>query len=64
MPLVVAKYVKLSLFCSLTGYSDKACRRKMEQGVWVEGIHYRRAPDGNLMMNLTEYERWVEQHAA
>ncbi len=64
MSLVSAKYVRLSQFCSLTGYTEKACRRKMEQGVWVEGIHYRKAPDGNLLMNLEEFEKWVEQHAA
>ena len=64
MPPIATKYVRLTLFCSLTGYSEKACRRKMEQGIWVEGIHYRKAPDGNILMNLKEYEKWVEQHAA
>lgn len=56
-----SKYTLIPLFASMTGYSVKACQRKIETGVWLEGLHYRRAPDGRLTMNVEEYYRWVEQ---
>ncbi|HVT23014.1 MAG TPA: excisionase [Rhizomicrobium sp.] len=53
-------YVRVSKFVELTGYTDKAVRCKIAEGVWLEGKHYRRAPDGAILMNLEAYERWVE----
>lgn len=57
------QWVLIPMFCSLTGYTDKAVRRKMEEGVWVAGKHYRKAPDGRITMNIQEYYKWVEQAA-
>jgi hypothetical protein len=50
----------IPLFCSLTGYTVKAVQRKIEEGKWIEGRHYRRAPDGHVTMNLQAYYRWVD----
>lgn len=58
------KYLLLPLFSAITGYSVKACQRKIETGVWLEGKHYVRAPDGRIHMNLAEYEKWVEHAEA
>lgn len=58
--VTAARYVRLPLFERLTGYTQKAVRRKIEEGVWVEGREYRRAPDGHIIIDLTGYERWVE----
>jgi hypothetical protein len=44
----------------LTGYTEKAVRNKVETGVFTEGVHYRRAPDGRITINMMEYYRWVE----
>ena len=57
-------YVRVSRFAELTGYTEKAARRKMEEGVWTEGKHFRRAPDGSVLINLREYEKWVEMGRA
>jgi hypothetical protein len=57
------QWVLIPMFCSLTGYTDKAVRRKMEDGVWLEGKHYKKAPDGRITMNVQEYYKWVEQAA-
>lgn len=54
-------YVLMPVFCSLTGYTEKAVRRKIEDGVWREGQLYRKAPDGRITMNLQEYYKWVEK---
>ena len=53
------KYALIPLFASVTGYSEKACRRKIEDGVWVEGKHYRRAPDGRIHIDMPAYYDWV-----
>jgi hypothetical protein len=56
------QYVLMPVFCALTGYTEKAVRRKLEDGVWIEGKQYRKAPDGRITMNLQEYYKWVEQN--
>jgi hypothetical protein len=55
-----SRYVRLPLFERMTGYTQKAVRRKIEEGIWVEGRQYRRAPDGCILMDVEGYERWVE----
>jgi hypothetical protein len=59
-PPVQLQYVLVPVFCLLTGYSEKAVRRKIADGVWIQGLHYRKAPDGRITMDLQAYCRWVE----
>lgn len=54
------EWVLIPVFSKLTGYSEKAVRCKIQEGVWLEGRHYRRAPDGRITMNLLAYKKWVE----
>lgn len=55
-----ARYVKLPLFEAISGYTEKAIRRKIEEGHWLEGKQFRRAPDGHILIDLEGYYRWVE----
>jgi len=55
------RYVQLPVFETLSGYTPKAVERKIAAGVWMEGREYRRAPDGHVMVDLVEFERWVEK---
>lgn len=32
----------------------------MQDGIWVEGREFRKAPDGHIMIDLEGYTRWVE----
>jgi hypothetical protein len=57
---MTTRYVKLPRFEHLTGYTEKAVRRKIEEGHWLEGREFRRAPDGHILVDLTGYEKWVE----
>jgi hypothetical protein len=57
---VSPRYVKLNRFELLTGYTEKAVRRKIEEGIWLEGREFRRAPDGHILVDLLGYEKWVE----
>lgn len=59
-----AQYVTVALAAVITGLSEKAIRRKIEDGKWVEGREYRRSPDGGLFVNLKGYVQWVEGVAA
>lgn len=59
-----ARFVLLPLFEKLTGYTQKAVRRKIEDGVWVEGREYRRGPDGRIVVDMNGYTRWVEGETA
>lgn len=54
------RYVLINKFCADTGYSEKAVRRKIEEGVWLENQQYRRGPDGRIQIDVEGYERWVE----
>jgi hypothetical protein len=54
------RYVLIPKFCAESGYSEKAVRRKIEEGIWLQNRHYRRAPDGHILIDLQGVERWVE----
>ncbi|WP_307735337.1 excisionase [Massilia soli] len=58
------EWMLMPLFCTCTGYSTKAVERKIEDGKWIEGRMYRRAPDGRITINLQEYYRWVSGASA
>jgi hypothetical protein len=55
-----ARYVKLPVFEVISGYTEKAVRRKIEEGRWLEGKEYRRAPDGHILVDLEGYYKWAE----
>jgi len=59
-----ANYVSVALAAALTGLTEKATRRKIEEGRWLEGREYRRAPDGGIFISLTGYQQWVERREA
>ena len=55
-----ARWVTISKFEELTGYTEKAVRRKIEEGVFVEGREYMRAPDNRILISMEAYDKWVE----
>jgi hypothetical protein len=61
---VQLEWMLAPLFCTYTGYTVKAIRRKIEEGKWIEGRMYKRAPDGHITINLQEYYRWVNDPGA
>lgn len=60
---LLARYVKLPIFEQATGYTEKAVRRKIEEGNWLEGREYRRAPDGHILVDMEGYTKWVESQS-
>ena len=61
---ITVDWVLIPLFSALTGYSEKAVRRKIETGVWLQGKHFRKAPDGHIVLSMKEYYKWVEGEKA
>jgi len=60
-PTIQLQWVLVPVFCQVTGYTEKAVRRKIESGIWRQGKHFLKAPDGRITMNIQEYYRWVEK---
>lgn len=58
--IVAPPYLQIRLFCSITGYSEKAIRRKIEDGKWLEGREWKKAPDGHVLISMRGYQQWVE----
>ena len=44
--------IQLKRYAELSGYTEKALRDKISTGVWVEGLHYYRAPDRHILINV------------
>jgi hypothetical protein len=59
----LAAYVTVPLAAQATGLSEKAIRRKIEDGKWIEGREFRRSPDGGIFISMEGYKRWVEKAA-
>ena len=54
------KYITIKKFSELTGYSENAVRAKLKKGIWVEHTHWRKAPDGRIMLSPQNIKRWIE----
>jgi hypothetical protein len=54
-------HVKLDKFQELTGYTPRAVERKLQEGVWLKGVHVIQV--GRIFhMNLREYDLWVQKN--
>lgn len=54
------KYIRIPLFAAQSGWTEKAIRRKIEDGIWIAGREYKKAPDGAILIDIEGYEKWVE----
>lgn len=61
--LTPARFVTVRLAATLTGLTEKAIDRKRERGIWLEGKHWRKV-DGNVLIDMKEYERWADRGQA
>ena len=58
------RWVVIKVLARESGLTEDAIRAKKKNGVWLEGIHWRKAPDGRIWFNREAIERWVEGRAA
>lgn len=60
----VSRYVTVKRFAEESGYSEEAIRAKIKRGDWLEGVVWRKAPDGHVLIDREGYELWVEGRMA
>lgn len=53
-------WVLINKLIELTGYTDDAVRAKIKRGIWLCGVHWRKAPDGRILFNLEAVKAWIE----
>lgn len=55
------KYVTIEAFSKLSGYTKRAIESKIQRKQWEKNRVYVKAPDGRILINIEEYEKWVEE---
>jgi hypothetical protein len=61
--LVVARqlnWVTVLEYCRLSGETKEAVDGKRKSGLWIEGMHWIKAPDNKIRINLPEVDLWVQ----
>lgn len=58
--LAPAPYVTIRVAAMLTGYSEKAIELKIDEGKWLEGEVWIKAPDGRRLISMRGFAKWVE----
>lgn len=59
-----AKWVRLPLFCALTGHTPNTAKHMRAQGVWKLGVHYKGGPEGPrcLYYNIEAIDKLITEH--
>lgn len=57
------KCMTIDKFSEVSRYSKAAIRSKIKRGQWLEGLEWKKAPDGRNLISIEGYERWVEGQA-
>ena len=57
----VVEYVTVRKAAELTGYSERAIRHKISNGLWPENIVWKWAPDGVQLIIMEGYYTWANQ---
>jgi hypothetical protein len=53
-------WVLVKKVVELIGYTDDAVRAKIKRGIWREGTHWKKAPDGRIFINLQAIQAWIQ----
>jgi hypothetical protein len=54
------RYLTISKFAAETGYSERAVRGKIHDGMWPQDVIWKKAADGRILIDVKGYEEWVE----
>jgi len=54
------KWIRLKKYAEISGVTGNAFHIKKNQGHLAEGVHWIKAPDGNIMVNWSAMDKWVE----
>lgn len=56
------RYLLLTEWLKRSGYSKDAFNGKRQSGVWLEGKHWIKSPDGKLQVDWRAVEQWIESN--
>lgn len=56
------RWMTLVKWLERSGYSRDAFNGKRHAGVWVEGRHWIKSPDGKIQVDWREIENWMESN--
>ena len=56
------RWIRLAVYCQISGDTADAVHARRRKRQWIDGVHCRVGPDGNLWVNPEEVNRWIEQH--
>lgn len=56
-----ADYVTVRKAAELTGYTERAIRHKISNGLWPENIVWKWGNDGVQLINMEGYNTWASQ---
>jgi hypothetical protein len=57
-------WVLLTHWSKYTGYSRDAFNGKVRAGIWLEGKHWMKSPDGKIQVNWRAIQEWKESQYA
>ena len=52
-------WVTIKKFSEMSGYSEEATRQKIKKNQWQNRVHFKKAPDGRILINLVEVNKWI-----
>lgn len=58
------KWVLINIVVETVGYTKQAIYDKKKKGIWLQGIHWIKLPDGHLAFNLEAIQLWMEGKTA
>lgn len=62
LPVASYEWVRLSKHCEVTGDTPDAVHARRRKRIWIDGVQCKVGPDGNLYINPTEYNKWINQN--
>lgn len=61
IPVVApARYVTIKGAATAMGLSEGSIRKRLERGIWLENLQWRRAPDSRIYIDMRAVEAWIE----
>lgn len=59
---LLPRWIRATKYAEISGISPRAIEAKRTRGVWLEGTHWIKAPDGTIMVNWRAVDDWVESN--
>ncbi len=54
-----ARFMSIKGAAAVLGLTEASIRARIARRVWLEGKHYRKAPDGRIFIDLKAIEAWI-----